>query len=333
MTTMLAAIAFDPHIRGLLVVLVGTVVLVGSVCLLLATNTGARLGFLIGMAGLFGWMVSMGLIWWIYGIGLKGEDPSWIIEEINFSRADPVITEVVSSLPPSEQLPDAGELFDEFIAENPEVGEQILATEGESFRPETLTEVVTVAPELKLTLDEQLGGWRILPESDSRRGDAVAAADAALAENAVFGQNTTTANYTTKDVFFYGGKTNAEPPAVEGQYNLLERAWRRVSTIFEPKNPALYAAVTVQKNVPQTVAPGEAPPPPKVDETADTVTVVMLRNLGNKRLIPFLFTLFSGIVFAVLVWMLHERDKRATRMRAEWEAEQKTPARVPAKVG
>src|SRR5690606_22243927 len=46
----LAAIQFDPHIRGVLVVLVGVVVLFGSVYLLVATNTGVRTGFLIAAA-------------------------------------------------------------------------------------------------------------------------------------------------------------------------------------------------------------------------------------------------------------------------------------------
>lgn len=330
MTTFLAAIQFDPNLRGLLVVLVGTVVLVGSVYLLLATNTGVRLGFLIAMAGLFGWMFSMGIIWWMYGIGLKGKDPTWIEQEINFSRSDAVISESLGKLPATEDLPDPVQFLDDFIAENPEVGEQILATEGESFSPATLTETVTVAPELKSVLDEDLNGWRILPESDSRRGDAVAASDASLAANQVFGADTTTSMYTVKDVFFYGGKTNAEPETVAGERSLIEKAWRRVSTIFQPKNPPLYAAVTVQKNEVQVVAPGEAPPPAQVDESADTVTVLLLRNLGTKRLIPFLFTVFSGIVFAVLVWMLHTRDKRAMQVRAEWDP---TKAATPAKAG
>ena len=45
--------------------------------LVLATNLGARLGFLVALAGLAGWMALMGFIWMIYGIGLKGQDPTW----------------------------------------------------------------------------------------------------------------------------------------------------------------------------------------------------------------------------------------------------------------
>ena len=79
----LLAVSWEPEIRGIITVLIGFVVLCGSTYLLLATNTGARLGFLIAFAGLFGWMFIMGAIWWIYGIGLRGPDPTW-------EPADPV---------------------------------------------------------------------------------------------------------------------------------------------------------------------------------------------------------------------------------------------------
>ena len=60
-----AAIAFDPAIRGVLVVMVSVGVLVGSVYLLNATNTGIRTGFLITMAALTGWCFSLGIFWTI----------------------------------------------------------------------------------------------------------------------------------------------------------------------------------------------------------------------------------------------------------------------------
>ncbi|MFZ4668957.1 MAG: hypothetical protein ACOYML_06630 [Microthrixaceae bacterium] len=326
MSLILSAIQFDPNIRGVLVVLVGVVVLCGSVYLLLATNTGVRNGFLIALAGLFGWMFSMGLIWWIYGIGLRGTDPSWIPKEINFTRDDAVATQVVQKLPASDELPDPQVFLADYLAANPELAESIASTEGEGFTATSLTKAVTVAPDLKPKLDEELNGWRILSETDSRRGDAVAAADTKLAAAKAFGESTSSSSYTVKDVFFFGGKEASEPENVKGERSLIDKAWRRVVTVFQPKNPPLYAAITVQKNTTQLVAPGEAPPPPKVDESADVVTVVVMRNLGTRRLIPFLFTLFSGIVFFVLVWMLHNRDKRAMQVRGEWDPAKALPA-------
>ena len=312
----LAAIAFDPAIRGVLVVMVGVIVLFGSIYLILATNTGIRGGFLIAMAGLTGWLFSMGIFWWIYGIGMIGAAPSWMDREINFDRNAVAITEQLNELPNSDDLTSPTELLQDFEADNPDIREQLEATEGEGFVPKSLTQVVTLVPELKSQLNEDLNGWRILPESDSRRGEAVAATDAALAESGVFGTETSSSDYTVKDVFFFGGKTAAEPDPDAG---LIKKAWNRIVTAVQVKNPTQYAAITLQRNVETTVAPGEAPPPAQIDETAKTVTVVLERNLGNKRAIPALFTLFTGTAFFLFCWMLHTRDLKAAEMRANWD--------------
>jgi len=71
------AFGWNPEIRGITFVGIGVLVLCGSVYLLLGTNLGARLGFLVALAAFFGWMTIMGGIWWTYGIGLKGKEPSW----------------------------------------------------------------------------------------------------------------------------------------------------------------------------------------------------------------------------------------------------------------
>ena len=49
---LLAGIAWDPQIRGALIVLAAVVLLPGTIYLLLATNLGARVGFLVAVAGL-----------------------------------------------------------------------------------------------------------------------------------------------------------------------------------------------------------------------------------------------------------------------------------------
>jgi len=73
----LLAIAWDPEIRGMLTVVMAVVILMGSIYLIMATNMGARLAFLVILAALFGWMMLMGMSWLIYGIGMRGPDPSW----------------------------------------------------------------------------------------------------------------------------------------------------------------------------------------------------------------------------------------------------------------
>ena len=73
----LAVLRWDPQIRGIVIVLTGVTILVGSVYLLLATNIGGRLGFVVAVAGLSGWMTVMGAVWTVFGIGIKGAEPHW----------------------------------------------------------------------------------------------------------------------------------------------------------------------------------------------------------------------------------------------------------------
>lgn len=75
-------ITWDPGLRGVLVVAVGITVLMGSVYLILGTNLGSRLAFLVTVAGLSGWMALMGFVWAMYGIGYKGTAPRWKVEEV-----------------------------------------------------------------------------------------------------------------------------------------------------------------------------------------------------------------------------------------------------------
>ncbi len=78
----LAGIVWDPYLIGVLAVVLGVVILCGSVYFILATNMGARLGFLVAVCGFFGWMFLLGVLWWTYGIGWKGEAPSWQVQEV-----------------------------------------------------------------------------------------------------------------------------------------------------------------------------------------------------------------------------------------------------------
>lgn len=90
----LLAIQWDPDVTGYLAVAISIVVLCGSVYLLLATNVGTRLGFLISLCGLAGWMFLMGIIWWVYGIGLVGDGPAWRPIQVTTSLANSTVEEV-----------------------------------------------------------------------------------------------------------------------------------------------------------------------------------------------------------------------------------------------
>lgn len=358
---MIGAIAFDPAIRGVLVVVVSTTVLMGSIFMILSTNSGVRVGFLIAVSGFFAWMFLMGTLWVIYGIGLKGRDPAWVPTDINYSRNTEISgVPELEKLPPEDELPVAEDLLEG----KPLLHALALGSEGETYQPTTLTKLKTViqpwviistrnlAPTVKKTLDQDnavlkanpevrtlleaggeplrdrvrkeaeelrteieapLNGWCLLTESDPRRGEAQASADAALTAAKAFGDQTTSANYIVKDVFFFGGKEPCEPIIEKSS---LQQAWHRIHTTFQVKNPELLSAVTVVKVKDVVLVDGEAPPAASPDPKATDVTVGMTRNLGNKRFIPFVFTLFNLIGFIIFTTILHYRDKQAMAVRA-----------------
>lgn len=76
------SVEWDPGVRGVLVITTAVAVLIGSVYLVLGTNLGSRLGFLVAIAGLSGWMALMGFVWCMYGIGYKGTAAHYKVEEV-----------------------------------------------------------------------------------------------------------------------------------------------------------------------------------------------------------------------------------------------------------
>ena len=69
----IVAISWEPELRGILIVDHRRRRADAARCTSSsATNLGARLGFLVGLAGLAGWMALMGVDLVIYGIGLQG---------------------------------------------------------------------------------------------------------------------------------------------------------------------------------------------------------------------------------------------------------------------
>jgi len=102
----LLAIGWEPELRGLLTVVIGVVILCGSVYGIMATNMGSRLAFLVALTALAGWMMLMGIVWAIYGIGLRGPDPSWqavpgagVLQDVNALGAAGVLN-------PNADVPD-----------------------------------------------------------------------------------------------------------------------------------------------------------------------------------------------------------------------------------
>lgn len=145
MLSSLFAVAWQPELRGIVVVTIAVVVLVGGPYLVLGTNVGARLGVLIILAGLFGWIMVMGAIWWTYGIGLKGPEPTW-------EPARPI-----TIIRDPSQFQSAG-----------------VVTSSITLSGDPQLDAATTAQALKKE------GWNLLDEADPQRGQSVASSDEIL---------------------------------------------------------------------------------------------------------------------------------------------------------
>lgn len=239
-------LAWDPTIRAILVLAVAVVVLPGSIYLLLGTNLGSRLGFLVAIAGLAGWMTIMGIIWTVYGIGYVGDSPTWELRE------------VVRSDDPSK-LPAA-----------------ILADAHD------------------------LSTWNELSPDDPRRGEAQASAGAGIAgEEAAIPVFESESEYVVIDAYDKGGRT--------GSFFDKNVPW---------SHPPHYAIVQVQKAKVVEVPFGETPPRAEPDPDEPVISVILERDLGDKRLPPAMVTLGSLIVFGISCNTLHRRDKAVMAARA-----------------
>lgn len=313
---LIAGIAFDPTIRGILAVGVGVVVLMGSVYLLLATNTGNRLGFLLALTGLFGWMAIMGSIWWIYGIGMQGAAPSWEVVEYNAGDVEQAVTGKVTELELADLPQDDDGVDYEAMATLAEEDPERFAEINERFQDDS-------------------NGWRWLPASDPARGEAEATVSAELPECSTcnFGIEGP-ADYLVLGAFEVGGKDGlpAEP-------NRWDRIRTKAVSAFTIKNPERYAVIQVQKVIEQELVPGEAPPRPEADPDEPVISVVMLRDIGDLRFPAAMITIGSALIFALLCWVLHQRERileanlaHAESVRNGTAAPREAPVRAGASV-
>ena len=277
-----AGISWDPQIRGILTVVVGVAVLMGSVYLLLATNLAARLGFLIALAAVFGWLTIHGITWWLYppGNGPAGRIPSWEIEEINHGDLQQ------AQLSEAHDLDTAG------------------LPSPEDLREMTPEEVEEVNEEFA----DELNEWRLLPEGDAARGEAQTTIDTALATGIIPGIGDTT-DYLYLYAFDTGGKPERKSDSA------WDRFTNEVTNSLRITSPPHYAIVQLQPTLDQEAEPGQPPPTPEANESASVISVVLVRDLGERRLPAALVTVGSASTFGLLCMMLHQRDRRVKEHR------------------
>lgn len=346
-----AAIAFDPQIRGILVVGTGAVVLFGSIWLILATNSGIRLASLIALSAFFAWMFIMGGFWWIRGIGFVGDSVSWEVLDFNRAEISQSSVDEARKLPDPESLQGLGiqvaalglesgvEEMGEFMTELDRASEDFAGMTDAEFADQqqrnllrnnstTLSQVMSVAPDFVEQSQADgtipnLNGWEIMNTGEA--GEAQSTAGAAILERDGF-EFDSQAEFRFLDAFREGGKPRLNREIDQDCTfcgDNLRRGWHWIANSARIKNPPEYAVVQLQAIDAEAliVQEGQAPPFPSVDEDAPIISIVMIRDLGNLRFPPAMVTLGSLLIFTALAYMLHLRDLETMKRVEEFEAE------------
>jgi hypothetical protein len=229
------ALNWEPQLHGITVVALSIVLLCGSVYLLLATNMGSRVGFMVAAGGLAGWMLLMGIVWATYGIGLTGRAPAWHVEEV-----------LTGSAASADQV-----------------------------------------------LDEYPQGWEKIPIDSPELSEAIAAADPTLAPPAETGRKgpyTSSSDYLPVAAYEKGGE-------------------RYFLTL---KGKPHHIVIEVQKATkPAAAAPGQPAPKATADPNAPVTKAVLIRDQGTLRQPGAVVALCSFVLFGVICYSLHRRDKEA----------------------
>lgn len=259
MTSALMAFGWQPELKGITVVAIAVLVLIGGSYLIVATNIGARLGLLLTVAALFGWMTIMASTWWAYGIGLKGADPAWR---------------------PKETLTDLSQ-----------------------------ARYTNILGDVTLGTDSIVRGskWHELAVDDGGRGQAVAAADEVI-QNEAKGLGLKAGDYLPEAVYDQGG--NRFPIIEIHKVTIFGRKlgnWKIDELAFLHANH--YSLVQVRPVIKIATEPGKAPPKATMDLTKKPIFVLLQRDRGHRRYPSAFIALGSGLAFIVSCIMLHRRDK------------------------
>ncbi len=252
------------ELRGTLIVIIAVAVLCGSIYLILGTNMGARLGFLVVLTALAGWMFIMGAVWWTYGKGLLGPDPSW----------QPVAGKTIIREP--SRLNDVGILDVNF---------------------EMTDDAIADAESVRGLLS--YNGWKQLNSALPSFQQAGSAGSVYVEESEAFAAG----GFTVVSVYEKGGERS--PQFWDGRIDFL--------AFFHAPH---YAVVEIAPLMPQRSEPGRAPARAVIDTSRSHEYVYMIRDLGAKRVPAAIICISSLIIFLLLCWLLHTRDRRVAVNRS-----------------
>jgi len=270
----LGALTWDPFVRGVLILALFILLLPGSVYLLLATNTGIRLGFLVAGAGFVGLIALLSILWIVLGsTAAIGRPNSWKpLEVVTGDFASNVTVKGVRDLPAD---PSAAQ-----------------APQG------PLPSKHWYWPFQGCPVN---GGWYNL--STSKLTDAESAADNVLAPTgggAVPTRLTSPFSATADYVYLNGYEKNPNGGCLF--------AWGRHKVYLPYGRGAHYEVVLTQPALPP-ISLGGKPATPQPDTSKPVTYVILERNLGSVHQPQMVVAICSLIVFLILCDVLHRRDK------------------------
>jgi len=286
--TLLAKFSWDPQVRGIVIVLIAVVVLPGSVFLITSTNVGARVGFLITIAGLSGFCMLLGFLWSLNAGGLVGRTPSWKPAELVIGPPGAAISENTDGLPMK-------------IGDEPTNGWRELPP-GDPIRGDA-----TAAADKILAPDNSK-----VPEGQTKKTPKF---------QPPYSSSTA---YVQIDGYQKGGRDDGVWFKIKNHRFFKQGAWYNPVGWF--RAPANHVVITVQKVAPK-LNKDDLTEKARPDESAPPQTLVLLRDRGSLRFPPVMFALFWFLVFAVTTWSLHQRDKEIMASRAKGSS-RATPARA-----
>jgi hypothetical protein len=282
--SLLSAITWDPFIRGVIITAIFILVFPGSVYLLLATNTGVRLGFLITSAGLVGLIAIVSIMWMILGSSAAvGRPNSWKPLEV---------------------------MTGDFTAKNTVKGVQDLPIDHLGALSPPPPALKTKPWYWPFQGCPPNGGWHKLPASQLT--NVTAAADQALAGTSSGATKSQLASPFSSSAD-YGYADGFDKNSNGGCLFAISR-----HKVYLPYGRGThYVVVRTFPAVPGSAAVGT----PKPDTTKTPTYVVLQRNLGSVHQPQAVVAICSIIVFAIICNTLHRRDKEIwARQEAEKQA-------------
>ena len=297
-----------PTILGVLVVVAAVGLFCGSVYLLLATNLGARLGFLVVVAALSGFMVLLSGLWMTTAsplTTLRGRVPAWQVKAV---QANPKTSKIpaVRDIETKKQQLDPGINAAEFSAVKAAVDAKLVTQlpVGGAPLPTGTNDVANQAATLRTMLADQARANLVTG------GATQAEADAAIPAPQAFAAPT---EYQVVNVYETGG---ARPNIFAGKFS---------------HTPKYAVAELCPVDTQRATTFGERKPQAICDLNQPNFTVLVERDLGSVRVPPMIVLIVSSLLFLLSLLSLHwyEKDRNAAATGA---AAPKQPAPTPTPV-